>query len=78
VNNVTKNLTPIAVLLIASLSPTAHAAQPEPGMQVVTSVGHWIAEQGNAALRDMREDFKRDLKNRLRPLIPDRPASAAR
>ncbi|HKY91002.1 MAG TPA: hypothetical protein VJM11_08180 [Nevskiaceae bacterium] len=71
-----KNLIPAAVLLVASLSPAAHAATAQPGMQVVSNVGQWIAEQGNAALRDMREELKRDLKNRLRPLVPERPAAA--
>jgi hypothetical protein len=71
-----KNLIPAAILVLASLSPVANAAAPDSGRQVVSSVGHWIAEQGNAALRDMREELKRDLKNRLKPLIPDRPVAA--
>lgn len=73
-----KTLIPAAALLLASLSSATYAAAPEPGRNMVSSVGHWIAEQGNAALREMREDLKRDLKDRLRPLIPDRPTTASR
>ena len=72
-----KNLIPAVVLVLAALSPAAQAATTEPGIQVASSVGHWIAEQGNQALRDMREEFKRDLKQRLRPLIPARPDESA-
>lgn len=41
---------------------------------VITGVGQWIAAQGNAALRQIGEDMKRDLAEKLKPLLPQAPA----
>lgn len=57
---------------------TTRAADGHIAATMVTTVGQWIAAQGNAALRDIRQDMKRELLDRFEPLLPaiDAPASA--
>lgn len=66
-----KNLILASALTLAALSPAANAGKVTPTVSIMLPMGQWIAEQGNAALREIREDFKRDLKNRIRPLLPE-------
>lgn len=60
-----------AVLVIALIGGSA-GAQAADGMsnRVASGLGRWIAAQGNAALNELREDLKRDLSERLQPLLP--------
>lgn len=59
----------IASLLLLAAAPGAQAAS-DPTQRVSTGVGRWIAAQGNAALRDITEDMRRELERDLRPLVP--------
>ena len=59
----------VAVLSFGMTS-FAHAATSNPALQIASAVGHWIAEQGNSALREMREELRRDLERQLKPLVP--------
>jgi hypothetical protein len=34
------------------------------------NLGRWIAAQGNAALQELQHDLKRDLAQRLQPMLP--------
>ncbi|MDB5967618.1 MAG: hypothetical protein JWQ90_68 [Hydrocarboniphaga sp.] len=60
-----------AVLAIALIGGSA-GAQAADGMssRVASGLGRWIAAQGNAALSELSEDLKRDLAERLQPLLP--------
>ncbi|WP_428312274.1 hypothetical protein [Hydrocarboniphaga sp.] len=60
----------LAIVLIAG-SAAAQAADGI-GSRVGAGLGRWIAAQGNAALSELREDLKRDLSERLQPLLPER------
>lgn len=46
------------------------AASDSPSERAASAVGHWIAMQGNQALRDIREDLKDRLSDSLKPLLP--------
>ena len=46
------------------------AAADSAGERAASAVGHWIAMQGNQALRDIREDLKDRLADSLKPLLP--------
>jgi len=65
----------IAAATLIGASTAASAAEPV-GTRVVTGLGHWIAAQGNAALREIRDDLRKDLTDRLAPLVPSQPADA--
>ena len=55
----------------AAMSP-AQAADSS-SARVATGVGQWIAAQGNAALREIEDELKRDLADRLHPAwVPSR------
>lgn len=55
-----------------------HAAASSPALQLASTVGGWIAEQGNEALRQMREELRRDLAQKIEPLLPQPDAPAER
>jgi hypothetical protein len=68
------NRRPLAqvVLAIALIGGSAGAqAADSVGGRVANGLGRWIAAQGNAALNELREDLKRDLSQRLQPLLPE-------
>jgi hypothetical protein len=65
-------LTVIAVLLAASANAFAGDGAP----RSATGVGPWIAAQGNAALRVIADEIRRDLVEHLKELLPDVPAPA--
>lgn len=67
-----------AVLLTALLLTTgiAPAAAAEAGT-LTTHVGRWIAAQGNAALREIAEEARRELDRHLQPMLPEAPAATA-
>lgn len=61
----------LSALIIASsllLSPAASAQ--DPLTRAATGVGKIIAAQGNAALLEIRQEFQKDLLERLRPTVP--------
>lgn len=60
-----------SLLALALLGATGPAAAAEStGTRAVAAVGHWIAAQGNAALRDIREDMRKRLSETLKPQLP--------
>lgn len=63
-----------SVLALALLAAGPAAAEESYGARVAAaaanSVGHWIANQGNQALRDIREDLRDNLAQTLKPLLP--------
>ena len=61
----------IAVTL-AAIAPAATAADNNLPARAATSVGLFIASQGNAALAQIREELKRDLLKRLDLYLPSR------
>lgn len=65
-----------AALLSFVMASSAHATPSNPALQVASAVGHWIAEQGNAALREIREELRRELEQQIQPLLPT-PAQPA-
>lgn len=67
-----------SLLLAAALAgASAPAAAAESlGDRAAVAVGHWIASQGNQALRDIREEFRQRLLETLKPALPA-PAPAA-
>ena len=66
----------IALTLIAASTGAAQAADGI-GSRVGSNVGRWIAAQGNAALQELQQDLKRDLVDRLKPLLPASDAPMA-
>lgn len=71
-----KTLPALLMTAILSASATPAAASDGAGTRAATAVGHWIAMQGNEALRDIREQFRERLLESLKPLVPA-PAPAA-
>ena len=63
----------LALTLIATAGPAA--ASESPGTRAASAVGHWIAMQGNQALREIRQDLRQRLAENLKPLLPT-PAPA--
>lgn len=67
---------PLAALILAvstmAMSAPAHAGSESAGARLATGVGYWIAAQGNAALHEIQEGFKKDLSERLQPILPKR------
>lgn len=63
-----------SLLAFALLASGPAAAQDSPGARVVAaaanSVGLWIASQGDQALREIREDLRDTLAEKLKPLLP--------
>lgn len=79
-NPMNKTILMTSSLLAATLSSSPVLAQSRPALntqQVVVSLGQFIAAQGNDALRQMRDELKKDLVNALKPVLPAQPASAA-
>ena len=64
----------IAVTLLASAGPAA--ASESPGMRAANVVGHWIAMQGNQALRDIKQELRDRLAESLKPILPAPTAAA--
>lgn len=52
-------------LAIALIAGSAGAQAADAGL------GRWIAAQGNVALQELHRDLKRDLAQRLQPMLPD-------
>lgn len=71
------NRRPLAAALAIALIGASTGAQAADGIsgRVASGLGRWIAAQGNAALDELREDLKRDLSQRLQPLLPERAAA---
>jgi len=59
----------LALALIAGGASAQAAETVRSG--VSTGMGRWIAAQGNVALQQMHRDLKRDLAERLQPMLPD-------
>lgn len=63
-----------SLLVLALLGSGPAAAQDSPGARVVAaavnSVGLWIANQGDQAVRDIRKDLRDTLAEKLKPLLP--------
>jgi hypothetical protein len=72
-----------AALILASFAGPASATdRQELVASTMHAVGRAIASQGNAALKQIREELRRDLADSLKPLLPSpdhvaRPAPAA-
>ena len=64
----------LALALMGAAAPAA--ANQAPGARLATGVGQWIAAQGNAALREIREDFRKRMNETFKPVLPA-PAPAA-
>lgn len=58
-----------AVILFATL-PAQAASGASTGLNLASALGQWVAEQGNEALREMRDEFAQDLEQRLKPMLP--------
>jgi len=65
----------LAAALIATTalgaSTAAQAQEQAVASRVVVGLGAWIAAQGNAALAEVREDLKQDLREAMKPLLPE-------
>jgi hypothetical protein len=60
-----------AALILASFAGTASATDRQELLaSTMHAVGQAIASQGNAALIQIREELRRDLSKRLKPLLP--------
>ena len=65
------NILMSSLLALALLGATGPAAAAESaGTRAATAVGHWVAAQGNAALRDIRDDLRKRLADALKPQLP--------
>lgn len=66
-----------SLLLASTLAGASNpaAAAESLGDRAAVAVGHWIAAQGNQALRDIREEFRERLLETLKPVLPA-PATA--
>lgn len=64
----------LAVGLSFSATPALANDSSGPAL-AVSMVGQFIAQQGNAALLQIRNELRRDLEDALRPLMPA-PAAA--
>jgi len=64
-----------AVLAGALLQAGPAAAQESLSVRAVSVLGHLIAQQGNQALRDIRDQMRERLQQDLKPVLP-RPAPA--
>jgi hypothetical protein len=67
------NRRPLAQALIAiALIGGSAGAQAADSMstRVASSLGRWIAAQGDAALNELSEDLKQSLSKTLKPLLP--------
>jgi len=68
-----------AALILASFASTASANDRQELLaSTMHAVGRAIASQGNAALKQIREELRRDLAESLKPLLPapDRVANS--
>lgn len=63
-----------SVLTLALLAAGPAAAEDSYGARVAaaaaSSVGQWIATQGNQALRDIREELRDNLADKIKPFLP--------
>lgn len=67
-----------AVLLAAALFQAGPAAaQDSLPARAFSALGHAIAQQGNQALRDIRDEMRERLLRDLKPVLPQ-PAPASR
>ncbi len=66
---VIRQILSVAFMGLAFAATAANAAD-DVGGRVASGIGHWIAEQGNAALEELRDDLKRNLDQTLKPLLP--------
>lgn len=57
------------VAAIALIAGSAGAQAAADGSR--SGVGRWIAAQGNAALQQLHQDLRKDLSQRLQPILPD-------
>ncbi|HVT34810.1 MAG TPA: hypothetical protein VHE37_04480 [Nevskiaceae bacterium] len=60
-----------AVMLASALAAPAQAADRDFSERVFAVMADTIAEQGNHALRDIRNEVRRNLVNTLKPLLPE-------
>lgn len=58
---------PLFLLALCGVAMSPAQAAQSTGVRVATGVGQWIAAQGNAALREIEDELKRDLADRLHP-----------
>lgn len=63
-----------SALALALLAAGPAAAEESYGARVAaaaaSSVGNWIANQGNQALREIREDLRDNLADKIKPFLP--------
>jgi hypothetical protein len=63
-----------SVLALALIAAGPAAAEESYGARVAaaaaSSVGTWIANQGNQALREIREDLRDNLADKIKPFLP--------
>lgn len=62
-----------AALLAAALmagSASAQAADFDFTTRITAGLAHAVAEQGNQAFRELRQEFKQNLTEALKPLLP--------
>lgn len=65
------NLLKSTLLALALAGATGPAAAADgTGARIATTVGHWVASQGNAALREIRDDLRKRLPEALKPRLP--------
>lgn len=73
----TKSITTsLIALVLLTGSVGAQAAETSISSRVASGIGHVIAEQGNKAFREMREEARKQLVEAIKPLLP-KPAAAA-
>lgn len=71
-------------LLAAALLCASFASQAADSVstRAASGVGAWIAAQGNAALRELGQDLRKELRDSIKPLLPQptapQPAQAER
>jgi hypothetical protein len=71
------NLLTSSLLALALLGAAAPAAANEyAGARAASAVGHWVAAQGNAAVREIRDDLRQRLSDSLKPRLPAPKGSA--
>ncbi len=67
-----KHCTCIALTTVLLAATPATANEESLSLRAASSLGHFIASQGNAALLGIRNEFKKDLHARLKLYLPQR------
>ncbi|WP_428310333.1 hypothetical protein [Hydrocarboniphaga sp.] len=70
--NIQTSLKTFRPLVAAALLCASFGSQAADSMstRAASGVGSWIAAQGNAALRELGQDLRKQLRDSIKPLLP--------